>query len=168
ESPSVTSPQGRAVGSKKDSPIALRGGMVTSGDAAYGSEKPHALGHRGTSVTRAKAVAGSRSRSTRRRGRTHVSSYTRGRAAAHARRGRHHVPGRPQDRHPVGQGRQVDVDPHPRRSPALPGDRGPGSAGGDSAAALGVGAGSSPTSGGVSAVGQVGLARSTSVTIPTS
>src|SRR5690606_18916247 len=133
ESPSVTSPQGRAVGSKKGSPIALRGGMVTSGDAAYGPEKPHALGHRGTSVTRATAVAGShKSRSTRRRGRTNVSSYTRGRAAAHARRGRHHVQGRPQDCHPVGQGRQVDVDPHPRRPPALPGDRGPGAARGRS------------------------------------
>ena len=47
------------------------------------------------------------------------------RAAAHPVRGRHAVPGRPQDGHALGQGRQADLDQHARRPPPLPRVRGP-------------------------------------------
>src|SRR4051794_37635096 len=80
----------------------------------------------------------------RRRGRTNVSSYARGRAPADAGRGGDDVPSRPQDRHPLGEGWEVDVNPDAGGASALPRGRGPRSAGGDPAAAVGVTLGITP------------------------
>jgi hypothetical protein len=82
--------------------------------------------------------AGSQYRS-RRRGRTHVCTHTRGRATADAGRGRDNVQGGSQDRHPVGKSRQADVHQDARWSPSVQGDRGSRSARGNPAAALRVG-----------------------------
>jgi hypothetical protein len=91
--------------------------------APYGAPRP-------TTTTR-----GSLHRS-RRRGRTNVRTYSRSRAPTDPCRGCHDVPCRPQDGHPVGKGREADVNPHARGAPALPGDRGSCSARGHSAAAF--------------------------------
>src|SRR5690242_13202050 len=55
----------------------------------------------------------------------HAASPSRVRATAYPVRGRHAVPRRPEDGHPVGQGRQAHLDPHARRPPPLPRVRGP-------------------------------------------
>ncbi|CAA9325281.1 MAG: hypothetical protein AVDCRST_MAG16-1002, partial [uncultured Frankineae bacterium] len=57
-------------------------------------------------------------------------AHPRRRGPAHAGRGRHHVPGRPEDGHPLGEVRQADLDPHARRAPPLPRGRGARPAGG--------------------------------------
>src|SRR5215468_6824129 len=87
--------------------------------------------HQGQTTT----TRGSLHRS-RRRGRTNVRTYSRGRATADARGGRHDVPCRPQDRHALGEGRQANINPHAGGAPALPGDRGPCTARGHPAAAF--------------------------------
>src|SRR5665647_1220346 len=46
-------------------------------------------------------------------------------STAHTLRGGRHVPGGPQDRDQVGEGRQAVGDPHARRAPALQRGRGP-------------------------------------------
>src|ERR1700753_2600619 len=63
-------------------------------------------------------------------------TYTRSRTAANAGGGRDDVPSRPEDRDPLGQGRQADVDPDPRRAPPVPGDGSPRAARRHSAAAF--------------------------------
>src|ERR1700757_4966388 len=99
--------------------------------AIWGYQRQAPFGHQGHTTT----TRGSLHRS-RRRGRTNVRTYSRGRAATDPCRGRHDVPCRPQDGHAVGEGRKADVDPHAGGAPALPGDRGSCSARGHSAAAL--------------------------------
>src|SRR6202451_2000408 len=102
--------------------------------------KGHAYGDiyvkllRGTKATQ-HTTRGSLHRS-RRRGRTNVRTHSRGRAATDPGRGRHDVPCRPQDGHTLGEGRQADVNPDAGGAPALPGDRGPCTARGYSAAAF--------------------------------
>src|SRR5208283_4884164 len=92
------------------------GNMVYVGHIGHPRQAPHgAPGNTGN--------AGSQHWS-RRRGHTHVRTYTRGRAAVDARGGRHDVSRRPQDRHTVGEGRKTNLDPHARGTPALPGDGG--------------------------------------------
>src|SRR6201992_3322358 len=65
-------------------------------------------------------------------------TYTRGRTAAHAGGGRDDVPRRPEDRDPLGQGRQAHVDPDARWAPPVPGDGSSRTARRHSAAAFGV------------------------------
>src|SRR5262245_8057263 len=60
--------------------------------------------------------------------RTDGIPYARARTAAHPSRGRVNVSGRPQDRDPVGQGRQTERDPHAGWPPPLPRVGGPGAA----------------------------------------
>src|ERR1700744_5209416 len=63
-------------------------------------------------------------------------TYTRSRTAANAGGGRDDVPSRPEDRDPLGQGRQADVDPDPRRAQPGPGEGRPRAARRHSAAAF--------------------------------
>ena len=87
--------------------------------------------------------AGSQYRS-RRRGRQHVCTHPRGRASADPSRGSDHVPGRPEDRHTVGQGREADFHTYARRAPPVQGDRSSRIARGNPAAAFGVTSGRIP------------------------
>src|SRR5215471_13629639 len=129
---------GGATGTFREKKFAWGGRLVTAGDGNMVS-----VDHMRTSTTsslrehqgQATTTRGSLHRS-RRRGRTNVRTYSRGRATADACGGRHDVPCRPQDRHALGEGRQANINPHAGGAPALSGDRGTCSACGHSAAAF--------------------------------
>jgi len=73
-----------------------------------------------------------------RKGHSNVSTNPRGRASTDSGRGGHNVPRRSQDGHALGESRKTHVDPNAWWPQALPGDGGPCSARGYTAAALGV------------------------------